>query len=438
MIADMDSLKVGLVGLGNVGCGTLQILIENKEQLAHKLGIPVEVAMLCSRSVHSRKLPAGAESIAKTTDWRDVVSNPEVDVVAELVGGTGAASDVIEAALANGKAVVTANKELMAKRGVELWQKASEAGRPLAMEASVAGGIPIHTVLREGIVGDRIEAMAGILNGTCNFILTEMEKAGRGFDEVLAEAQKLGYAEADPSADVDGYDARSKLAILAALAFGCRVPVEDIYVEGIRRVSDVDFSYAAQLRHTIRLLCVARLSSEGLALSVRPTLLPKSAILASVSGSYNAIWVKGAYGSDSFYYGRGAGPLPTGVAVVSDIIHAGRELLSCRQNRVSPYSFRQLSAYRPAPPESFKQPYYLRFRVENRFGIIADLATILRDHGIGIDAVGQLPISNWRDLPFVITVEAATHGQVQGAVETMSRLEYLIEPPLVMPMLAEF
>lgn len=434
----MDSLKVGLIGAGNVGSGTLQILIENKEQLTHKLGIPVEVKLVCSPSIHGRALPAGAESIGKTTDWREVVNHPEIDVVAELIGGTTVASEVIEAALANGKAVVTANKELMAKRGVELWQKASAAGRPLAMEASVAGGIPIHTVLREGIVGDRIEAMAGILNGTCNFILTEMEKAGRGFSEVLAEAQALGYAEADPSADVDGFDARSKLAILAALAFGCRVPVEDIYVEGIRRVSDVDFAYASQLQHTIRLLCVARLSPEGLALSVRPTLLPKAAILASVSGSYNAVWVKGAYGADTFYYGRGAGPLPTGVAVVSDIIHAGRELLSGRQNRVSPYSFRQLAEYRPAPPESFKQPYYLRFRVENRFGIIADLATILRDHGIGIDAVGQLPITNWRDLPFVITVEPATHGQILGAVETMSRLDYLLETPLVMPMLTGF
>lgn len=434
----MDSLKVGIVGAGNVGSGTLQILFENKEQLAHKLGIPVEVAMICSRSIHSRELPAGAESIAKTTDWREVVNNPEIDVVAELIGGTGVAAEVIEAALANGKAVVTANKELMAKRGVELWQMASDAGRPLAMEASVAGGIPIHTVLREGIVGDRIDSMAGILNGTCNFILTEMEKAGRGFDEVLAEAQKLGYAEADPSADVDGFDARSKLAILAALAFGCRVPVEDIFVDGIRRVSDVDFSYAAQLQHTIRLLCVARISPEGLALSVRPTLLPKAAILASVSGSYNAVWVKGVYGADTFYYGRGAGPLPTGVAVVSDIIHAGRELRSGRQNRVSPYSFRQLAEYQPAPPESFKQPYYLRFRVENRFGIIADLAGILRDHGIGIDAVGQLPITNWRDLPFVITVEPATHGQIEEAVATMSRLEYLLEPPLVMPMLTGF
>ena len=434
----MDSLKVGIVGAGNVGTGTLQILFENKEQLAHKLGIPVEVAMLCSRSIHSRELPPGAESIAKTTDWRELVNNPEIDVVAELIGGTGVAADVIEAALANGKAVVTANKELMAKRGVELWQMASDAGRPLAMEASVAGGIPIHTVLREGIVGDRIDSMAGILNGTCNFILTEMEKAGRGFDEVLAEAQSLGYAEADPSADVDGFDARSKLAILAALAFGCRVPVEDIFVDGIRRVSDVDFSYAAQLQHTIRLLCVARISPEGLALSVRPTLLPKAAILASVSGSYNAVWVKGVYGADTFYYGRGAGPLPTGVAVVSDIIHAGRELRSGRQNRVSPYSFRQLAEYQPAPPESFKQPYYLRFRVENRFGIIADLAGILRDHGIGIDAVGQLPITNWRDLPFVITVEPATHGQIEEAVATMSRLEYLLETPLVMPMLTGF
>jgi homoserine dehydrogenase len=434
----MDSLNVGLVGMGNVGSGTLQILLENKDQLAQKLGIPVRVVAVCSRTIHEKTLPAGSEGILRTTNWQDVVANPDIHVVAELIGGSNPACQLIESALAAGKAVVTANKELMAKEGLRLWQKASEAERPLAMEASAAGGIPIHSVLREGISGDRIEAMAGILNGTCNFILTEMDKAGRGFQDVLAEAQRLGYAEADPSADVDGYDARSKLAILATIAFGCGVPVEDIYVEGIRRVSDVDFAYAAQLRHTIRLLCVARMAPEGLSLSVRPTLLPKDTILASVNGSYNAVWVKGAYGQDTFYYGRGAGPLPTGVAVVSDILHAGRELLSGRSNRVSPYSFRQLTEYVAPPPESFRQPYYLRFRVENRFGIIADLATILRDHNIGIDAVGQIPITNWRDLPFVITVEPATQGEIQAAVDDMSRLEYLIEPPLVMPMFSGF
>ncbi len=367
--------------MGNVGLGTLQILLENHQQLAQKLGIPVKVSAVCSRSILQKALPEAAAGIPRFSDWRDVVSNPDIHVVAELIGGTEVARQVIEAALAKGKAVVTANKELMARDGLRLWQSASAAGRPLAMEASAAGGIPIHSVLREGIAGDRIEAMAGILNGTCNFILTEMEKAGRGFHDVLAEAQQLGYAEADPTADVDGFDARSKLAILTTIAFGCGVPVDDILVEGIRRVSDVDFAYAAQLRHTIRLLCVARMSAEGLSLSVRPTLLPKEAILANVSGSYNAIWVKGAYGQDTFYYGRGAGPLPTGVAVVSDILHAGRELLSGRENRVSPYSFKQLTEYRAAPPESFKQPYYLRFRVENRFGIIADLAAI---YGVGL------------------------------------------------------
>lgn len=434
----MESLNIGLAGVGNVGSGALQILLENQEQLAQKLGIPIRVAAVCSRSIHQKPLPPGAEGILRTTDWRDLVANPEIHVIAELIGGLDPARQLIESALAAGKAVVTANKELMAKEGLRLWQKASEAGRPLAMEASAAGGIPIHSVLREGISGDRIEAMAGILNGTCNFILTEMDKAGRGFQDVLAEAQRLGYAEADPSADVDGYDARSKLAILATIAFGCGVPVDDIYVEGIRRVSDVDFAYASQLQHTIRLLCVARMTGEGLSLSVRPALLPKDAILASVHGSYNAIWVKGSYGQDTFYYGRGAGPLPTGVAVVSDILHAGRELLSGRENRVSPYSFKKLAEYVPAPPESFRQPYYLRFRVENRFGIIADLASILRDHKIGIDAVGQIPITNWRDLPFVITVEPATQGEIHAAVDAMSRLDYLIEPPLVMPMFSGF
>src|SRR5580704_17604607 len=296
----MQEVNVGIIGLGNVGSGTLAILTENAEQIALKLGFPLRVKALCSRSIGAKRETTG--SVLRTGDWREVVAHPEVDIVAELVGGTTAAREIIDAAIAHKKSVVTANKELMAQCGAEIWDRAIAAGINLAMEASVAGGIPIHTVLREGISGDRVTTLYGILNGTSNYILTEIERHGAAFEDVLKEAQRLSYAEADPSADVDGYDARSKFAILAALAFGEKITPSDIYSEGIRRIQPLDFQYAHQLGHTIRLLCTARQTSAGLILSVRPALVPQSTILAGVQGAYNAVWVRGKYGEDTFYY----------------------------------------------------------------------------------------------------------------------------------------
>src|SRR5271154_3536988 len=333
----MQEVNIGVVGLGNVGLGALTILHDNAAQIELKLGFRLNVTAVCSRGVAAKELPPGLNPALKTANWREVVSDPRIHIVAELVGGTHVAREILEAAIAHGKSVVTANKERMALCGAELWDRAIAARINLAMEASVAGGIPIHAVLREGISGDRIQTLYGILNGTCNYILTEIESRGVSFLEVLAEAQKAGYAEADPSADVDGFDARSKLAILAALAFGERIVPADIYTEGIRRVTPVDFEYAHQLHHTIRLVCAARQTPDGLLLSVRPSLIPQSAILASVRGAYNAVWVRGKFGADTFYYGRGAGPHPTGVAVVSDLMRVARELRSGSPERVSPF-----------------------------------------------------------------------------------------------------
>jgi homoserine dehydrogenase len=252
--------------------------------------------------------------------------------------------------------------------------------------------------------------------------------------EVLTEAQRLGYAEADPSADIDGYDARSKLAILAALAFGERITPSDIFVEGIRRISPMDFQYAHQLGHTIRLLCAARQTPEGLILSVRPALIPTSTILAGVRGAYNAVWVKGLYGEDTFYYGRGAGPRPTGVAVVSDLMRVARELRSGSPERVSPFAHERLGEYQPVSVTVQKRAYYLRFRVDDRPGIIASLAGILAAKQISLEAVLQLPSETKHDLPFVITVETTTEQSIRDAVQEMSQLDFLSEPPLALPM----
>jgi homoserine dehydrogenase len=430
----MQEVNIGLVGLGNVGSGTLAILAGNADRIGQKLGFRLKVTAVCSRSVHSKEIPAALGPVLKTTDWREVVTHPDIHVVAELVGGTGVAAEIVDAAIANHKSVVTANKELMAASGADIWDRAIKTGINLAMEASVCGGIPIHAVLREGISGDRVTALYGILNGTSNFILTEIEKRGDPLAQVLSEAQALGYAEADPSADIDGFDARSKLAILAALAFGERIAPSDIFVEGIRRISPMDFQYARRLKHTIRLLCAARQTEEGLILSVRPALIPLTTIMAGVQGAYNAVWVKGLYGDDTFYYGRGAGSLPTGVAVVSDLMRVAREIRFGSPDRVSPFAHEHLGVHRPVPVTVQKRAYYLRFRVDDRPGIIATLAGILAKKHISLDAVLQEPCDTKDDLPFVITVEPSSEASIREAVAEMASLDFLREAPLALPM----
>ncbi len=430
----MQRVNVGIVGLGNVGMGTIAVLTENQKQIALKLGFELKVKAVCSPRVASKAFPPQLSGALRTTDWREVVNHPDIDIVAELIGGTTVAKEVITGALKQRKSIVTANKELIALAGAELWDQAIQSGVNLAMEASVAGGIPIHAVLREGISGDRIQTLYGVLNGTSNFILTEIEKSNAAFDAVLAEAQRLGYAEADPTADIDGYDARSKLAILSALAFGEQITPADIYTEGIRRIQPIDFQYAHRLGHTIRLLCTARQTEEGLLLSVRPALLPQSTILASVQGAYNAIRVRGAFGADTFYYGRGAGPHPTGVAVVSDLMRVAREIRAGSPERVSPFAHPRLGAWKPIPITTQKLPYYMRFRVKDRPGIIASLASILADKHISLDAVLQLPSETKDNLPFVITVEPSTEKAIRGAVAAMNELDFMTEPAFVIPM----
>lgn len=430
-----SSVNAAVIGLGNVGSGTLDILARNQAEIERKLGFPLRVTAVASRAIASKPLPPGlGGDVFTTTDWREAVGRPEVDIVVELIGGTTVAREVIETAIAAGKSVITANKELMAAAGVDLWKTAAAKGVAVAMEASVAGGIPVHDVLREGIASDRIQTLYGILNGTSNYILTEIEKNGSEFGAVLAEAQRLGYAEADPTADVDGFDARSKLALLSALAFGERVPVDHIYTEGIRRITPLDFDYAHRLDNTIRLICSARRSEHGLLLSVRPSLIPRSTILASVQGAYNAVWMRGEFGQDTFYYGRGAGPHPTGVAVVSDLMRVARDLRGGNPGRVSPFSFRELTDHVRTEVEIHKAPYYLRFKVEDQPGIIAKLAAALAEQKISIEAVLQLPSDTPHNLPFVITVEPTTEQSIRKAIASMSDVPFFTEAPLALPM----
>jgi homoserine dehydrogenase len=430
----MEEVNVGIVGLGNVGSGTLAILAENKDQIALKLGYRLKVAAVCSRTVDQKQIPEALGPVFKTADWRQVVTHPDVQIVAELVGGTTVASEIVNAAIENRKSVVTANKELMAACGPEIWDRAIRAGINVAMEASVCGGIPIHAVLREGISGDSVVALYGILNGTCNYMLTEMEKREAPLANVLAEAQMLGYAEADPTYDIDGYDARSKLVLLAALAFGEKITPSDIFMQGIRRISPIDFRYAKVLKHTIRLVCGARKTRNGLILFVRPALIPLSTILAGVHGAYNAVWVKGRFGEDTFYYGWGAGAKPTGVAVVSDLMRVAREIRGGSPERVSPFAHERLGENKPVEITTQRRPFYLRFRVDDRPGIIAKLAGILASKNISMDAVLQEPSETKHDLPFVITIEESSEQQILEAIEEMSHLDFMREAPLALPM----
>ncbi len=432
-------VRVGIIGFGTVGQGTVRALLEHAEEIRARAGFEIGIAAVSSRGIHNRDtswLPAAVE---RTSEWRQVVGSPRVDIVVELVGGTTVAREIVTAALEAGKPVVTANKNLIAEAGAELEALARQKGVGLEFEAAVAGGIPVLAAVREGLAGERIQAIYGILNGTCNFILTSMEKTGRELAEVLREAQGRGYAEADPTADIEGHDARYKLAILARMAFGTPVAVADIPCRGITRISPLDFRYANRLGSTLRLIGSARREAAGaLHLSVQPLLIPQDHVLAKVEGAYNAVWVQGRRGGDTLYYGRGAGGDATGIAVVADLIRAARDLRSGARLRVPPLGYHAppdagvAAAARALPAEHSSRAtrHYLRFVVEDRPGIIAALAAILAAHSINIDAVIQEPGWDKRRLPFVITLEAAPDAEVQAALREMQTLDFLREPPL--------
>ena len=425
----MRDVNIGMVGLGTVGGSTLRILDENAAEIERKLGFRLRVRAASSLEVEARSEEGGR---LLTRSWQEVVEHPEVDIVVELVGGTTVAQQVLRGALERGKPVISANKELLGLQGADLAQLAFEKKASLNFEASVGGGIPILNALREGIAADRIEALYGILNGTSNFILTEMEKSGAALPAILAEAQRLGFAEANPTADVEGYDARSKLAILAAFCFGAQIPTDSIFRQGITGLLPVDFSYAHRLGCTIRLVGAALRHSGGLGLYVRPVLIPETAMLGKVQGSYNAIWVKGAYGEDTLYYGRGAGK-PTGVAVVSDIMRAARDLRQGSLLRAPAFGFSKLERVTDVGIESLQRSYYLRFVIQDRVGVVAKLATILAEEGFNIDHVLQEPSSDKDRLPFIITVEPATEAALSRALSKMKDLDFMCDPPLALP-----
>ncbi|MCA3221024.1 MAG: homoserine dehydrogenase [Burkholderiales bacterium] len=386
----MNPVKVGLIGLGTVGGGTFAVLERNQQEITRRAGRGIEVAAVAVRDVAKARRLVG-EALPVTDRPLELVRQPDIDIVVELMGGYEPARTLVLEAIAHGKHVVTANKALLARHGNEIFEAARARGVMVAFEAAVAGGIPIIKALREGLTANRIEWIAGIINGTSNFILSEMRARGLPFETVLAEAQRLGYAEADPTFDIEGVDAAHKLTILSAIAFGVPIHFDAAYTEGIGRLAAADIKYAEQLGYRIKLLGITKRTALGVELRVHPTLVPMQRLLASVEGAMNAVLVKGDAVGVTLYYGKGAGAEPTASAVVADLVDVTRMHTADPENRVPHLAF-QAEHMADLPWLSIDDTvtsYYFRMRVADRPGVLADIARILADHRISIDALFQ-------------------------------------------------
>ncbi|MGH9405942.1 MAG: homoserine dehydrogenase [Terriglobia bacterium] len=427
------AVRLGMIGLGTVGTGALRVLLEHRREIERRLDCRLELKALCSRSIRQRDFAWLRQPVSLTTNWKEVVRDPAIDIVVELVGNLPTARAIAFAALAAGKHLVTANKQLVAEHGMELVERSRAAGASLGIEACVAGGTPILHAIREGLAGERFTAVYGILNGTTNYILTEMERRGCDYREALAEAQQKGYAEPDPTFDVEGFDARYKIAILSMLCFGQPVAVEKIPAEGITRIESVDFAYAHRLGHTIRLIAAARRHPGGrVEMFVRPMMIPRTAQLAAVLGPINGILLAGNKGGETMVTGPGAGGEPTGVAVLSDVVHITRAIVS-GGSVPTPFGYTEWRPARLADSGDNQSAAYLRLVVRDRPGILARVSAILARHRINIDSVLQEPGQVKQKMPFVMTLEPVKEKHLRRAEREIARLPFLAEPPLVLP-----
>ena len=421
----LEPVKVGVLGLGTVGSGTANILMRNEDEIARRAGRGIQITIASMRDVKKSRA-CDTSKITLTEDSNVVVSDPDVEIVLELIGGVDEAKDLVLKAINNGKHVITANKALIALHGNEIFQHAQDKGVTVAFEAAVAGGIPIIKAIREGLSGNSIQWLAGIINGTGNFILTEMRDKGRDFDDVLKEAQQLGYAEADPTFDVEGIDAAHKLTILASIAFGVPLQFERVYTEGITEITREDVAYAAELGYRIKHLGVAKRTTKGLELRVHPTLIPHRRLLANVDGVMNAIVVKADALGPSLYYGAGAGAEPTGSAVVADLVDVVRALTSDPENRVPHLAFQPgaLSDIPILPMDDVATAYYLRIHVQDRPGVLAEVTQIFADHQISIEAIIQKePQSNISSVPIIILTHEVLEQNMNKAISEVEKLE---------------
>ncbi|MDS1142092.1 homoserine dehydrogenase [Pusillimonas sp. SM2304] len=410
----MSPIKVGLLGLGVVGGGTWKVLTRNAEEIARRAGRRIDVAAVAVRDTAKARRLVG-DDVLVTQDGMDVVRHPDIDIVVELIGGDTLAREWIMEAIAQGKHVVTANKALLAKHGNEIFAAAHAKGVMVAFEAAVAGGIPIIKAIREGLTANRIQWLAGIINGTTNFILSEMRSQGLPFDQVLAEAQRLGYAETDPTFDIEGVDAAHKLTLLASLAFGIPVQFDKAHIEGISSLAAEDIAHAERLGYRIKLLGMTRRREDGIELRVHPTLVPVSCLLANVEGAMNAVLVSGDMVGPTMYYGQGAGELPTASAVVADLVDVTRLEAADPGHRVPHLAFQPdaMDDTPVLPVAEVVSSYYLRLRVQDRPGVLADIAGILAEMGISIGSMFQEPHGDAEaDIIFL------SHQAREGAIDT--------------------
>ncbi len=421
----MKPVKVGVLGLGTVGGGTVNVLKRNAAEIARRAGREITITRASVKDLDKQRI-CDTQGIILTTDPMDIINDPDIDIVVELIGGAGLVKDLVLKAISNGKHVVTANKSLIALHGNEIFAKASEKGVIVAFEAAVAGGIPIIKAIREGLSGNQIEWLAGIINGTGNFILTEMRDKGRSFNDALAEAQALGYAETDPTFDVEGIDAAHKLTILASIAFGIPLQFDKVYTEGITEITRLDVEYANKLGYRIKHLGIARKMPDGIELRVHPTLIPKRRLIANVNGVMNAIVIKGDAVGPSLYYGAGAGAEPTASAVVADLIDVARALTSDPENRVPHLAFQadSLVDIPVLPPDQFKTAYYLRLNAEDKPGTLADVTRILADHHISIEGIIQRePLDDAPAVPIILLTEITMEHEMNAAITKIEALK---------------
>ena len=420
----MKPISVGLLGIGTVGGGTYSVLLRNQEEITRRAGRGIVIRMVADKDLaRARQVVGGA--VETTDDATRVINHPDIDIVVELIGGTRAAKDLILAAIAQGKHVVTANKALLATHGNEIFRAAHKKGVMVAFEAAVAGGVPIIKALREGLTANQIEWIAGIINGTSNFILSEMRDKGSGFGEVLAQAQRLGYAEADPTFDIEGIDAAHKLTIMASIAFGIPMQFDKAYTEGISRLTREDIRYAEELGYRIKLLGITRRAPDGIELRVHPTLIPARRLIANVEGVMNAILVKGDAVGPTLYYGAGAGAEPTASAVVADLVDVTRMHTADPGHRVPHLAFQpdRMSDTPILPMEQVQTSYYLRLRVQDRPGVLADITRILADLSISIDAMVQKePSEGEEQVDIIMLTHLCREKNINGAIGRIEQL----------------
>jgi len=420
----MNPISVGLLGIGTVGGGTWNVLARNQEEIKRRAGRGIRITKVADQDLaRARQLVDGKAAV--TADAWEVVNDPAIDIVVELIGGYTVALDLVLKAIANGKHVVTANKALMATHGNEIFAAAQKKGVMVAFEAAVAGGIPIIKALREGLTANRIEWIAGIINGTSNFILSEMRDKSLAFDTVLAQAQRLGYAEADPTFDIEGIDAAHKLTIMSAIAFGIPMQFDKAYTEGISKLTQEDIRYAEQLGYRIKLLGITRRTAEGIELRVHPTLVPARRLIANVEGVMNAIVVKGDAVGVTLYYGAGAGAEPTASSVVADLVDVTRMHTADPEHRVPHLAFQpdQLSDLAILPMDEVVTSYYLRMRVVDRPGVLADITRILADRGISIDAMVQKePSEGEEQVDIIMLTHETREKHINAAISAIENL----------------